>query len=55
LAYYEKRSKFKGKAHPAQSLLRLLVKVNHVEKGEKTYKQAQKNYGIQERSTVLFG
>lgn len=30
-----------------------LAVVSQVEKGEMTYRQAQKNYGIQGRSTVL--
>lgn len=37
------------------SLAFKLSVVEQVEKGERTYKQAQKRYGIQGRSTVLVG
>lgn len=51
---YEKRSSKCGKRTQRDYNIGFkLAVVSQVEKGEMTYKQAQKVYGIQEKSTVL--
>lgn len=49
----EERKGWEKRSQRDYSLAFKLALVNNIEKGELTYRQAQKQYGIQGRSTVL--